>query len=296
MPAEKDGFVPAIESVFHPSDFSVGSEVAFAHALKIALSAKTELDILHVSPEVDVQWMDFPGVRNTLERWGLLPSGSKRDAVSELGISVRKILAPHKDPVKSALAFLEKHPTDLVVLATHQHDRRMHWLRKAVAEPLARAAGQMTLFLPHAVDGFVSLEDGSVSLKNIVIPIDKHPRPQPALEAARRACIALGVNDVTITLVYIGAQGDMPAVQLPDQEGWTWHRRIEQGQPVNKILEVAAQVSADLIIMTTAGPNGFLDALRGSTTERVLQGAQCPLLAIPAGWERIWDLPRSRQF
>ncbi|HEY3719491.1 MAG TPA: universal stress protein, partial [Roseiarcus sp.] len=40
---------------------------------------------------------------------------------------------------------------------------------------------------------------------------------------------------------------------------------------------------ADLIVMPTAGHVGYLDALRGSTTERVLRQAPCPVLAMPAG-------------
>jgi nucleotide-binding universal stress UspA family protein len=34
--------------------------------------------------------------------------------------------------------------------------------------------------------------------------------------------------------------------------------------------------------MTTDGRDGFLDGLRGSTTERVLRGGTVPVLAIPA--------------
>jgi nucleotide-binding universal stress UspA family protein len=34
--------------------------------------------------------------------------------------------------------------------------------------------------------------------------------------------------------------------------------------------------------MSTDGRNGFLDALRGSHSERVLRRTPCPLLAIPA--------------
>ena len=37
-----------LESIFHPSDFSEASEVAFAHALKIALVAGAKLTMLHV--------------------------------------------------------------------------------------------------------------------------------------------------------------------------------------------------------------------------------------------------------
>ncbi|MGB1685776.1 MAG: universal stress protein [Pseudomonadales bacterium] len=33
--------------------------------------------------------------------------------------------------------------------------------------------------------------------------------------------------------------------------------------------------------MPTQGRHGFLDALRGSTTEQVMRELQCPLLAVP---------------
>ena len=44
----------------------------------------------------------------------------------------------------------------------------------------------MTLFIPAGVEGFVSLQDGSVSLKNILIPVAPVPKAQPAIQAAVR--------------------------------------------------------------------------------------------------------------
>jgi nucleotide-binding universal stress UspA family protein len=58
-----------LESIFHPSDFSEASEVAFVHALKIALVAGAKLTMLHVEASPGAEWQDFPGVRDTLERW-----------------------------------------------------------------------------------------------------------------------------------------------------------------------------------------------------------------------------------
>jgi nucleotide-binding universal stress UspA family protein len=54
------------------------------------------------------------------------------------------------------------------------------------------------------------------------------------------------------------------------------------GEVVETILALAGECAADLIVMATAGRQGFLDALRGSTTERVLRGGAVPLLAVPA--------------
>ena len=97
-----------LESIFHPSDFSEASEVAFVHALKIALVAGAKLTMLHVEASPGAEWQDFPGVRDTLERWGLIPKGSPKSAVGQLGINVAKVLRLGKDPVKACLGFLEK--------------------------------------------------------------------------------------------------------------------------------------------------------------------------------------------
>ena len=70
MPA--DTVPPFIEEVVHPTDLSPASERAFAHALAIALVRRARLIILHVAADDRPDWGEFPAVRGTLERWGLL--------------------------------------------------------------------------------------------------------------------------------------------------------------------------------------------------------------------------------
>jgi nucleotide-binding universal stress UspA family protein len=270
-------------SIFHPTDFSPGSEAAFTHALKLALLAKAELSILHVTNTAeDLHWTDFPGVRHTLERWGILPAGSARSDVVEKGLYVKKVVSVHTDPARAIVHYLKEHPTNLIVLATHQREGIARWLHEAVAEPVVRQAKTMTLFVPHGVKGFVSLENGALTLQRIVIPSDTVPHPQPAINAACALAGALNCIAVSFTLVHIGEKADMPAVQVPEQEGWKWETIVQRGDVVEQILHFEAERSADLMAMTTQGHLGFLDVLRGSTTERVLRGARCPLLAIPA--------------
>ena len=272
-----------LESVFHPSDFSEASAVAFAHALKIALVARAKLIMLHVEGSRSAEWQDFPGVRDTLERWGLIPKGSPKSAVGQLGIEVTKFIGWSKDPVRTCLDFLETHPTDLIVLAIHQHQGRMRWLDKSVGKPLARSAGQMTLFIPHGVKGFVSQQDGSISLNNILIPVTMKPRPQPSLEAAARLIRNLQLPAGVVTLLHVGPAAEAPAVALSKYTDWTWNSVAKTGEPAEVILQTATELPADLIIMTTGGRDGFLDGLRGTTSERVLQKARCPVVNLPVG-------------
>jgi nucleotide-binding universal stress UspA family protein len=271
-----------LESILHPSDFSAASEVAFAHALKLALVAKTRLSIVHVSDNQNLQWQDFPSVRSTLERWKLIPKGSPKSAVANLGVQVQKVVL-NGEPVEECLNFLERHPTDLIVLAVHQVDGRMRWFRKGVGEPVAKGAGELTLFIPHGIKGFVSLDDGSVSLRNILIPITTKPRPQPAVEIAISLIRNLQLPAGTVTLLHAGPDSDSPSVRIPGDTDWTWNRMSKDGEPTDVILETAQAIGADLIVMTTDGPDRFLDALRGTTSERVLRKTRCPIANLPVG-------------
>jgi nucleotide-binding universal stress UspA family protein len=281
MSASQEYSIPIIDGILHPSDFSAASEVAFAHALKAALVAQSELTVMHVSPSMTAEWTDFPGVRETLARWGLIPPNSPRSAVPALGINVRKVIAHDNNPVKSVLAFLEQHRIDLIVLATHQHEGRSRWLQHSVSEPIARQSGQMTLFIPHGVEGFVSRQDGLVSLRNILIPIAPIPRAQPAIAAAVRLVHRLQCPAGTFTTLFVGEPGSAPVVRCPTVSGWQWNSIVCSGDVIDAIVQTASDMAANLIVMSTDGRNGFLDALRGSHSERVLRRTPCPLLAIP---------------
>jgi hypothetical protein len=71
--------VAPIRSILHATDFTVASELAFAHALKIALAGKTKLYLVHADPDSvdEVDWSAFPGVRRTLAGWRVLPEAAR---------------------------------------------------------------------------------------------------------------------------------------------------------------------------------------------------------------------------
>jgi nucleotide-binding universal stress UspA family protein len=54
------------------------------------------------------------------------------------------------------------------------------------------------------------------------------------------------------------------------------------GVPATEIIRAAKKQVADLIIMGTHGRTGFAHAMLGSTAERVIQRAHCPVLTIKA--------------
>ncbi len=56
---------------------------------------------------------------------------------------------------------------------------------------------------------------------------------------------------------------------------------VLEGGVIDSIVEQAASLEADLIVMGTHGRSGFERLLLGSVTERVLRKAPCPVLTVP---------------
>lgn len=62
--------------------------------------------------------------------------------------------------------------------------------------------------------------------------------------------------------------------------GLSWETIVIIGIPHREIVEIARQKGADLIVMATHGRGPVGHALIGSTTERVLHRAPCPVMAV----------------
>ena len=272
-----------IKEVFHPSDFTRGSEAAFIHALRIALAVKGRLEVFHSEASADgTQWVDFPSVTDYLRRWEKIPPGGGRDAVADLGLYFKMIQADGTDPSAQILNYLDQHRADLIVLSTHQRKGLQRWMHRAVAEPVTRATEAMSLFVPRSTRGFVSPATGRAHLSSILIPVDKHPAPQRAVDSiVTLVHLLCGPAPVTFTLLFAGADDEMPKVRIPPRKNWQVIEHCAEGEPEDAILDAVEEFAADVIVMATQGKKGFLDALRGSTTEKVVRSAPCPVLAVP---------------
>jgi nucleotide-binding universal stress UspA family protein len=275
-----------LEAILHPSDLSLGTNAAFLHALRIALEAKGELTILHsqrrsVADEAD--WHSFPGVRATLSRWGLIADDAPESAVeSQLGVLITKAELYDPSPVGSVVRWLEGHGCDLLVMATHSREGLERWLRGSVSVDLARQTPVPSLFLPISAPGFVNPDSGKAVIRNILIPVDRDPHPSAAVVLALELADLCGGRDAVVHLLHVGTTEEAPIVEIDPRTNRRLQRHTRSGPVIDAILAVAEELQPDFIAMSTRGRQGFLDAVRGSTTERVLREAKRPLLAVPA--------------
>jgi nucleotide-binding universal stress UspA family protein len=69
---------------------------------------------------------------------------------------------------------------------------------------------------------------------------------------------------------------------------------VDMGTPAGRILDRAATLPADLIVMGTHGSGGFERFVLGSVTEKVLRKAACPVLTVPPRAQATSRLPFKR--
>jgi nucleotide-binding universal stress UspA family protein len=138
----------------------------------------------------------------------------------------------------------------------------------------------------------------------IVCPTDFSPTAARAVDLATRMAAACGAELVLLHVVPainypsrgIAIAGAFPQLEQELQakakerldqqqigaQGITVRREVRHGDPYEQILACARDVKADLVVLGTHGHTGLKHALLGSTTERVVRLAECPVLTVRA--------------
>lgn len=169
-----------------------------------------------------------------------------------------------------------------------------------------QVASDVTLRTPPAnersdePDEGVDFSSAPLELKNIVVPIDFSKISRKALEYAVPLAKHFGAK---ITLLHAIKPLPYPSelAFVPDRESFPIQPLEEQladlakhafepellsqirvtvGEPFDVITNVARELKADLIIITTHGYTGLKHVLMGSTAERVVRYAPCPVLVV----------------
>lgn len=135
---------------------------------------------------------------------------------------------------------------------------------------------------------------------SILVPFDNSEFSKKAL---KRACDLSKLDGAEITALYVIPRYEemveffmtasiekslrreaqkivTSAEELASAEGVSIATLVEQGNAGDKIVETAGRQGNDLIVMGTCGWRGMNKAIMGSSTERVITHAACPILVV----------------
>jgi nucleotide-binding universal stress UspA family protein len=115
----------------------------------------------------------------------------------------------------------------------------------------------------------------------VLVPITAAVPQQPLIDQLTRLLYSLDVGPVQFTMVHVGGDKTIPSPSLPPRSDWMWRTDVRRGSVVEQILEAEVEHEVDLIAIATHGHDSIMDAILGSTMERVVRRAGCPVYAVP---------------
>jgi nucleotide-binding universal stress UspA family protein len=217
-------------------------------------------------------------VYRLLGHWGKIsPNESPKEIEARTGVRVSKIAMAPGNIRQRIDDFIASHGCDLMILSTHHRDAWRRLFSGSVATGTADDSRVPTLFLRDDVTGFIDAQTGACRLKTVLIPIGS----EVSDEAVRRIeeITSLVAPKVRFKILHIGSQ--QPVVIYNEGYQRVLPIELRPGAVVETIVGSASEMGAGLIAMPTEGRHGLSDALFGTTTERVLYEASCPVLAVP---------------
>lgn len=268
--------------VLVPTDFSPRSELAFFHALSVAVRRRARLTLLHTGPEGrrEVAWERFPGVRQTLSRWGLLGPEAPRTAVAtELGVEVSKMAIRDDSPRFGITEYLRRHPTDLLVMATEGRAGLRRLLHPSVADSVSYLTRSHTLMLPDHGAGLVDPDSGRSRLRRVLCALDPERDTRIDLAYLKQWLPALA-DPAGSVVGFLEPPGTVhPVQQFAPESGW--HVLACKDQSTESIIDAARGFAAELIVVHGRSPLSAWARVRGNRNDHLMRELAIPLLSMP---------------
>lgn len=285
--------------IYVPVDFSKYSDRAVRLALVLAEQNGAEVTLVHAMTLFHSDSDDADELREyermvkkqEARRMRLLQQHNKTG--KDRGVTVNAHLIRGFSAPDTLLEFARENDFDLIVMGTHGRTGLKKWVYGSVAEKIVRLSPLPVLTTQH------DLPDEN--FERLLVPVDFSEHARHAVNAGVEMARLLGAK---VDFLHVIDQGIHPAYYAagiesrlkldPDLEQRSKKElqkftgtpeeagdfTILEGRAFEKITAHAKKTGADMIVMATRGLSGLDQFLIGSTTERVVPLAPCPVLTV----------------
>jgi nucleotide-binding universal stress UspA family protein len=283
------------EDILLPFDGSESAAKVLHHASEIAHWTNAAIHVLYIADTARDSVTVVEG--NTVD--ALVQEGE--DIVAEaaktletLGVSYDTDVV-QGNPAPGIAEYAERYDQDLVVMPTHGREGVSRYLHGSVSEKVVRLSSVPVLTVRMQPD-----EQLRFPYDNILIPTDGSPASTHAAEHAVEFAASLGATVHVLSVVESFALGPdvRSAISETEQEQAARDavdtilsaaktrgvadtvRHIEQGTPVEEILDCIDSHEIHAVGMGTTGRRGTDRILLGSVAEQTVRSAPVPVMTV----------------
>ena len=291
-----------IRKILVPTDFSGTADLATRHAVSFAELFDAEITLFHGR----TIFRDDPvNLDADLEQVQADLKERSQQLVHSRGSHLRIKIEMARDVSASAaiLNVLTENDFDLVVMGTHGRSGLAHFMLGSVAEVVVREAPCPVISIRPAA----AREEVSPDYRNILVGFDFSNHSRAAVRHAAQLALRIGAK---VEVLYVFEQQIHPAYYpiwdemavkiLPEIEEdaratlttifktvglGDWDLKVSHARwrAPREIAAYAEEKQVDLIILGTHGFSGLDHFLLGSTSERVVRMAPCPVMTTKLG-------------
>jgi len=292
----------AYKKLLVPLDGSRMGEVVFPFVKELAHRLNLETTCLHICESEENQFAPMHAayikwVADTLTR-------QAADAGRPIKIGGEVIYGQADEGI---LKYAEEHGSDFIMMASHGRSGFSRWALGSVAlKVLRRADAPVWLIRSGAPVGC------EWPKAEVIVPLDGSPLAEAVLPLVSRLVEQWGADDIVVTLANVCKAPVMPSDFTEEmRQVWEEKRRqeaaitIEEGQKylgsiqerlatagikaktqvlmgkvAEEIINLSSSTPYSFIAMSTHGRSGLGRWVYGSTAERVMVGASCPVLLV----------------
>ena len=285
----------AIKKILCPVDFFPASDAAVSHAAALAGNYEASIHLLHVITPVAVGTYEY-----AIDTAELMKSMEERstDELKKLAAKVKEAsiscefqicVGDVYDEIKRAI---EVARPEIVVMGTHGRRGVERWFIGSTTEKLLRHSPVPLITISAAGE-----KPAAPRFQRILVTTDFSDGTPDALAYAFSVAQE---NESQISLLHVihdvaadvsgkyrdslieGVHKQLNDLVPAEAKNWCdVNTRVDTGIPYRIILRILEDEKIDLVVMNIHG-KGMLDrALLGSTAERVVRVAPCPVMLIP---------------
>jgi nucleotide-binding universal stress UspA family protein len=295
-----------LNRILFPTDFSRCADQALEHAVFLAEKYNAEIHVLHAV----TLFNDQPGVVNEefeetetmikkLEDIAEVQLNKVYDAHEDDDIKIIKAQTRGISAAPVILDYASENTIDLIVMGTHGRRGIGHFFLGSVTEEIVRMSESPVFTIREA-----ETPTPAKAKEKILVPVDFSEHSKNALANAKEIAKSY---EAKIHLLHVIEETIHPAYSLSGKSSIfdivpnikedceiRLKKMIDEiisgevkteidvvsGQAANEIINFSKDNSMDLIVISTHGLTGLEHLLLGSTTEKVVRMASCPVFTV----------------
>ena len=288
-----------LERILHPTDFSAPANQALDHALLLADASGGRIDLLHVIEHPSITIPDDYPERAREVASTRLSKLQERATKGTITTHVRPA-DDRETPATCILEYADATDPALIVIGTHGRHGLGRWLIGSTAEKIVRRAQQPV----YVVRGDSDDAPRPTAFEHILAPVDFSPASRQALDVATTWSQHF---DAHLSMLHVLDAYPPPGIYGMDEAtDPSWAQRVEDevrdevhewreairrdaphveshlesGEAAAVIVDYADEHDVDLLILGSHGRTGMERFFLGSTTEKVVRSAPCPVLVV----------------